>query len=294
MLSVTAHAKINLTLAITGRDEAGYHQLVSAVCFTSFGDKMLLHPTAAHKAPETTLTGPFSEALLQQGGDRLIQAAYELARSLSDDVASYDISLAKHIPLGGGLGGGSADAAAYLREITRHWPETKRADIRDQLVRLGADVPACFDNQMHVMSARGETAYHMSAPEEGRPVMIITNPLCHADTKDIFTAYAASQPVYSDITPQQLGAVMAQGSWQELLSFGNDLTSAACACYPQIEALLAEMAQIGQALGPAYIGAQMTGSGASCFALIETEDAAKHYLDALHAKNIWAQMTSFF
>ena len=105
---ITAHAKINLTLSVTGRDEDGYHQLVSAVCFTDFGDKLRISPTSDN--PITTIKGPFAEILAKAGGDHLVSGAHNLAKEILPSLNDYDVTIDKHIPLGGGLGGGGGAA----------------------------------------------------------------------------------------------------------------------------------------------------------------------------------------
>ena len=282
-----AHAKINLTLSVTGRDEDGYHQLVSAVCFTDFGDKLSIT-----LADENRLSyeGPFASQLEQAGGDTLLAAAAHLVGT----TPSHHITLEKNIPLGGGLGGGSADAAAYLRYLSANWPAGKITALRDASLRLGADVPACFDNICHIMSGHGEQAHAVSLRSDNHPVMVLTNPQCHADTGAVFSAYAKSETGFSKNRPADIAALISQGAWAEVMAIGNDLTTAACQLYPEIGQLLDEMAQLSTRFGADFIAHGMSGSGASCFALLHDEEAAHAYQRALADKDIWAQVTRFF
>lgn len=286
--SVTAHAKINLTLNVTGRDAAGYHKLVSAVCFTDFGDKLTI--SASQGTTEISYSGPFADELKKAGGDSLLAQAAQVAQNTE----SHHIQLEKNIPLGGGLGGGSADAAAYLRFLSQTWPCDEKAALRDKSLILGADVPACFDNQCHIMTGRGELAHDIEAPQGDYPFMVITNPLCHANTAAVFGEFAASQKAFSDNSAPDCAALITAGAWHDLLHIGNDLMPAACRLYPQIATLLDEMAQAGAALGDGFIGHSMSGSGASCFALLQDADAASAYHSILTKRGIWAVMTRFF
>lgn len=285
-ITLICHAKVNLSLTITGRDAGGYHELISAVCFTSFGDSIRISPASQHKI---SYEGPFADALQQAGGDSLMRRAAMLAGS--DE--AHHIHLNKQIPLGGGLGGGSADAAAYLRYLSAHFSAKDKARLRKRAEVLGADVPACFDNHAHIMAGRGGTSYAINLPDH-LPVMVITNPLIHSDTGAVFAHYAAQSKAFGDITPHQISALFKKGAWGEIMAIGNDLTSAACQLYPQIQDLLDEMAQIGKDIGDDFIAAQMSGSGASCFALLQDRMAAKTYCEKLIQKGIWAVATDLF
>ena len=301
MMKIIAPAKINLTLSITGRNETNYHQLISAVCFTDFGDKLMITPTK--KTSHTILSGPFAAALEEAGGDHLIASAYNIARQIRADIDAYQVQIEKHIPLGGGLGGGSADAAAFLRALSAQWSDDEKRTLRSHLATLGADVPACFDNQMHVMTQAIDMPLSPLLPkdhhdkdegQEKRPIMVITNPLIHADTASVFAAYAQSNKSYSDIETQTVTHLLHQGAWQDLLEIGNDLTAAACQIYPQIDMLLNEMSQSHMMGKQDLLGTAMSGSGASCFALLSDDDAAQAYVRMLENKGIWCQKTRFF
>ena len=299
---LAASAKINLTLSVTGRNEAGYHQLVSAVGFTRFADR--LHLT---KAPKMSLeiAGPFAANLPGNEADNLILSAHRLAHDFAKKSglmlpACHHILLEKHIPIGGGLGGGSADAAAYLRYLSAGWDEAHIRALRALSVKLGADVPACFDNQCHVMAGIGDAAtpikspYLVAQPPKNWPFMVITNPHCHADTASVFKAYAKAQTAFSQHNADDVAQILATEDWDRLFEIGNDLTNAACHIYPEIGILLAEMAKTGHDIGSSYMGHAMSGSGASCFALFQSEDGARAFHAACQEKGFWSVETRFF
>lgn len=290
-MNIQAAAKINLTLSVTGRNDTGYHELISAVCFTSLCDRLSITPTNDETA--TCLSGPFSAALEKAGGDHLIANAYKLAQEIRPDIAKYQVQIDKQIPLGGGLGGGSADAAAFLRAISESWSEADKQILKSRLATLGADVPACFDNQMHVMVQNLQNVTSFAAPNK-RPVMVITNPLIHADTARVFRSYAEGTKTYSDITSETVSQFLHDGAWQDLLAIGNDLTSAACQLYPQISDLLSAMRQSHMMGKQELLGTAMSGSGASCFALLSDEEAGDYYVSMLENKGIWCQKTHIF
>ncbi len=291
-----ASAKINLTLSVTGRTKEGYHQLVSAVGFSEFGDTLTIT-----NAPDdgVRLIGPFAPMLQDVGGDTLLAKAKALAQQAAsrfgyEALLSHHITLEKQIPLGGGLGGGSADAAAYLRFISQNWSQEARLYLRAQSVSLGADVPACFENRAHIMTGIGEGAITGKALGAKAPYMVIANPQIHADTGAVFGQFAAMNKGFTVINPNDIAAALSAHDWPAILAIGNDLTPAACQLYPVIASLLDEMAEAGAMIGTDFIGHAMSGSGASCFAFLHDEAAALAYQKRLSDKGIWAVATRFF
>ena len=289
MTILHAPAKLNLTLSITGRDEAGYHQLVSLAGFTEFGDNLTISPQDTNAPHQLSVAGPFATRL-QPDADNLIFKALSLYEEMTGHRNHYHMSLDKRIPLGGGLGGGSADAACLLRYLSRNDEPALKEALREASVTLGADVPACFDSCLHVMMAKGEDACDVSPPET-LPYVILTNPGCHADTASVFAKYKERGQPFQESDPHHIAALAERGEWQALLAIGNDLTDAACALYPPIKDMLATCQQIGQEVGEDFIGSAMTGSGASGFALLATEEAAKRYHSRLSELRIWHVMT---
>ncbi|MGA0972442.1 MAG: 4-(cytidine 5'-diphospho)-2-C-methyl-D-erythritol kinase, partial [Candidatus Puniceispirillaceae bacterium] len=129
MISVLAPAKINLFLRVCGKDDRGYHHLDSLIVFTEFGDRLTFEP-AANDA--LIVTGEFSTALDNaeiatprfnrqtqdnRGADNLVMRALDGYRQAGGVIDGLAITLEKNIPVGAGLGGGSADAAALLRAV---------------------------------------------------------------------------------------------------------------------------------------------------------------------------------
>ena len=296
--TISASAKINLTLSVTGRDEKGYHKLVSAVAFTDFGDKLHLQDASDMRLD---IDGPFASQLHDDNADNLLNHAHGLAKNYAQTAglplpSCHHILLEKHIPIGGGLGGGSADAAAYLRFLSAKWGEEHITALRALSVTLGADVPACFDNHSHIMAGIGEAPTRIAPSPSSKdwPYMVITNPHCHGDTASVFKAYARSQTRFSPKAPKEIADIMSQEDWGGLFAIGNDLTDAACYLYPEIGTLLFEMGNFGRALGSAFIGHAMSGSGASCFALFTTDYSAHSFQQACQERGFWSVQTRFF
>lgn len=290
MRTIKAAAKVNLNLAVTGRDDQNYHHLLSLVVFTEFGDELSFAPANNHLV---TLSGTFASDLEKAGGEQLLAKAIALYQEITADEQHYHIKLVKQIPLGGGLGGGSADAGALLRSLCTDnaLSETVKQRIRQASVRLGADVPACFDSQMQIISSIGEVPFYCPAPD-WYPEMVLVNPHCHADTKSVFSAYANQQPGFSTLDQDSLAKWVKAACWDKIISAGNDLTRPALTLYPAIEDMLLAMSEKGRHYGSDFIGCSMTGSGASAFALFQNRDKAKAYATDLQKAGLWAVHTA--
>ena len=141
MITVVAPAKINLFLRICGKTDAGYHLLDSAIVFTRFGDHLTIEPA---NDDQLVITGDFASGL-DSADDNLVMTALKGFRAAGGVIGGLSITLEKNIPVGAGLGGGSADAAALLRAVNTlsSMPLSKDA-IYHLAVSLGADVPVCL------------------------------------------------------------------------------------------------------------------------------------------------------
>jgi 4-diphosphocytidyl-2-C-methyl-D-erythritol kinase len=241
-----APAKLNLALHVRGKLPDGRHRIETVFAFCIDGDGL-----SAEHADELSLevTGPFA-ADLDSGDDNLVvRAARALAEAAGIDRGA-SIWLDKRLPVASGIGGGSADAAAALRLLTSLWRvDPKRAEAIAP--SLGSDVPACLLG----MTARGEGAGDQLKPIDisevsGVPVLLI-NPRVALSTADVFAGWDGI-----DYGPLD--------DWRE---GRNDLTVPAIALVPQIATVLA---WLGTRPGANFI--RMSGSGATCLALFDTEE----------------------
>ena len=273
-LTETARAKINLTLRITGRRADGYHALESLVVFADIADTLTLEP-AAHVS--LNVTGPFADAI-GAAHDNLIVKAFHALAALVPGLKGGRFHLDKNIPVAGGVGGGSADAAAALRLLARlNELSFDDARLMTAALQTGADVPVCLVSRACVMTGIGERLTPPLALPE-LPALLV-NPRVGVATRDVFAALGkAGLPQHT----QTLGDIPQQAD--DLIGFlghhGNDLTAPAIACAPVIGDVLAALAAL-----PGTRLARMSGSGATCFALFATRgaaDAAAAILAAQH------------
>ena len=163
-LRVSAPAKINLYLHVLGRRPAGYHELDSLVVFADIGDTV-----TARRADGLTLAleGPFAEALCG-AADNLVLRAARLLADRAGVAPRAALSLRKNLPVASGIGGGSSDAAATLRALTRLWRlSLDEAELAAIAGALGADVPVCLYRRSAWLGGIGERLAKLLEKETG-------------------------------------------------------------------------------------------------------------------------------
>ncbi len=256
-MSERAPAKINLFLLVTGKRADGYHLLDSLVVFAGAHDRLSAVPSADMSL---TFGGPFGVSLAAHPDNLVMRAAYALAAATGVRDGAR-LHLEKHLPIASGIGGGSSDAAAALRLLSRLWgvpvPEGLAAT-------LGADVPVCLDPRARRMSGIGEVL--APSPDLPRCGIALVNPGIALPTAAVFRARAPgfSAPAMLPSAWADMAA-MAAG----LARWGNDLEAPALALCPPIATVLASLRD-----QPGCRLARMSGSGATCFALFDTPSLA--------------------
>lgn len=242
-----APAKLNLALHVRGLLPDGRHAIETLFAFCTDGDRLTAEPA---DAITLTVTGPFAVQLDDPDGNLVMKAAKALA-SAAQVTRGARLTLDKQLPVASGIGGGSADAGATLRLLTSLWgidPSLAEA----VAPTLGSDVPACLLS----LPMRGEGAGDRLTPVDlsdlsGTPVLLV-NPREALSTAEVFARWDG----------QDQGPL---GDWRHGF---NGLQAAAVSLVPQIETVLAWLfAQRGTK------EARMSGSGATCFALFDSEEA---------------------
>ena len=260
-----APAKLNLALHVRGRLPDGRHSIETIFAFCIDGDRL-----TGERADELSLrvTGPFAAELAGEKENLVIRAARALQHSarVSDGAT---LVLEKSLPVASGVGGGSADAAAALRLLTSMWRIDPQHAV-DVAPGIGSDVPACLLS----LPARGEGAGDRLTPIElpeipGVPVLLV-NPRVRLSTAAVFARWDGED----------------QGPLDGWRDGGNGLERAATAMAPQVEAVLAFL---GTRPGAAL--ARMSGSGATCFALFDSEDSRDAAADSVPRE--WWRLATF-
>ena len=258
---VSAPAKINLYLHVTGRRPDGYHLLDSLVAFAGIQDRLVIGP-----GDELSLLieGRFSGAVPSGPGNIVLKAATLLAEAAGVEPRAR-IDLVKRLPVSAGLGGGSSDAAAALKGLSTLWGVSPgEDDLLALALELGADVPVCVGAKAAYMGGIGEKLD--AAPPLPEAWLALVNPGRPVATKAVFGALgsADASPGRLDGAPPDAAALAAQ-----LKARDNGLTAAARALEPTIGEALSALEQ-----SPGVLLARMTGSGAACFGLFGNESAA--------------------
>ena len=250
-LIYSAPAKLNLFLHVVGRRSDGYHLLQTVFRFLDFSDQVSLTIRDDNKIQlNTPILGVPAEKNLCVQAARLLQK--ESGTSLG-----VEISLEKLIPMGGGLGGGSSDAATTLLALNRLWNlNWSREELMELGLNLGADVPVFIF---------GENAFAEGIGEKLKPIKLlpawylVLTPPVHVSTADIF----ASKELTRNTIPVKIPPFS--------VGLGhNDLESVVCLAYPQVARHLEWLRQLNRTTMAA-----MTGSGACVFAEFITESAAR-------------------
>jgi 4-diphosphocytidyl-2-C-methyl-D-erythritol kinase len=260
--SLAAPAKINLTLAVTGKREDGYHLLESLVAFASVGDRLEFAPA---ETLSLACTGERAAGLPSASDNLVIKAALGFGETFGV-APRVALSLTKRLPVEAGLGGGSSDAAACLRGLARIFAVAETDPRLFALAaRLGADVPVCLAGRASIMRGVGERLSPVALPDS-TPIVLV-NPGIGVATKAVFQRLKLPCPPPPPLDPARLAS--AEGLQAAVKTGRNDLSAPAIEIAPEIEQALRGLAQ-----APGCVAARMSGSGASCFALYADEAAA--------------------
>ena len=281
-VTLTAPAKLNLNLRITGRRADGYHLLESAVVFTAFGDRITLRQRnkPAPGGDRLTVTGPFSAAMPSVEADNICLRAVQAFRDAGGACDPLDIHLDKQIPAGAGLGGGSSDAAAILRHLNLASAVPLSAErLATVALGLGADVPVCLAGGAQHMTGIGESLVAIDPAPTGH--VVLAKPDIALSTPDVFARFSRSDFSQPSEPGDGTDALT-------LVALGNDLTAAAVELVPAIAALLAAIAACD-----GHQAAQMSGSGSACFALFHGLASAQAAAQSLETAGYWAVATEF-
>jgi 4-diphosphocytidyl-2-C-methyl-D-erythritol kinase len=248
-----APAKLNLMLKVIGRRADGYHLLETVFRLLDFGDDIgiavrddgaiALHNPIAGVEPEQDLTVRAARLLQQESGCS----------------RGADLRVNKRIPMGGGLGGGSSDAATVLMALNALWGcGFSRERLMELGLALGADVPVFIFGRNAFATGIGEQLRALTLPERW---YVVVRPPVHVPTAEIFSSPLLTR----DSTPCIMPIL------ETTQQVGNDLQSEVCRMYPVVKSALDELRKFGLSM--------MTGSGSCVFLeCLSKEQAEKIFL----------------
>lgn len=249
---VSAPAKLNLFLHITGRRADGYHLLQSVFQFVDYGDEIeftLREDGAINRL--SSLEGVEPEQ------DLVVRAARAL-QSASGTKLGADIAVTKNLPMGGGLGGGSSDAATVLLALNKLWDTRFDLDRLAEIgLALGADVPVFVRGQACWAEGVGDIITPIDIAE---PWYVVLSPAVEVNTAKLFSHSRLTR----DCTPCKIRDL--ETGWSNK-QFGNVFQPLVREMYAEVDQALNYLSQ--------FTEAKLTGTGACVFGAFENEDLAR-------------------
>jgi 4-diphosphocytidyl-2-C-methyl-D-erythritol kinase len=267
-LELLSPAKLNLFLHVIGRREDGYHQLQTLFQLLDYGDTLRF---CVRNDQKMTLSPELFNVAFE---DNLIIKAVRLMQKHSNIHQGVDIILEKKLPMGGGLGGGSSNAATTLVALNYLWNcKLTRAQLMSLGLQLGADVPVFIQAQTAWAEGIGEQLQPIELP---RDWFLVAKPDCEVSTKAIFS----HKDLTRDTPAIKVAAFFEQGGH-------NDCQALVRKLYPPVDEALNMLEQLSPTT-------QMTGTGACVFARFATAEAALYAQAQLNAQaTLPKQLPSF-
>ncbi len=261
-VEVAAQAKINLRLRILARETSGYHQLETLFLRIDLADTVRIRRTSGERTMD--VAGNVDPALIGPVEKNLAWRAAEAYFAASGMRGGFAIELTKRIPIGGGLGGGSADAGAVLRALEAMDDEPTNWDLVLSLAeQLGADVPFLATEHAYALAwGRGERMLALTPPPPGEAILVVPN--FGVNTAEAFGWLGEPRPTAA---PRRHGSSLvfqlaALSDWESLTALAdNDFEYAVGMRHPEIQ----EHAERLRGLGCSI--AMMSGSGSTVFGI---------------------------
>lgn len=252
-----APAKLNLMLRIVGQRADGYHLLQTVFQFVDLCDWISFHPVDDGRV---TLQKPL--AGVAEADDLTVRAA-NLLKAETGCELGVSIAVEKNLPMGGGLGGGSSDAATTLVVLNKLWQlKLSTEKLMTLGLSLGADVPIFVYGHSAWAEGVGEKIEKITVPEQW---VVIIKPDCHVNTGEIFST--------KELTRNSKSIRIADfvaGQHQ------NDCIEVVCQRYPSVQSALADLADFSEA--------RLTGTGACVFAQFDSQELADRAYQSLKSK----------
>ena len=299
MTHILAPAKLNLTLDVLHRRPDGYHEIASVFLAVTLADRLTVArvPDGAGQLGESSLRRRSGSVALHHHEIRVTcegfeapsdqtNTAYQAAHlSLREFGLSggCDIHIEKRIPPGGGLGGGSSDAAAVIQWLADEAGIMDADRIATVAAKIGSDVPFFLGEACALVQGRGEILHSLPMPPP-IPIVIIY-PSDPVSTKDAYSLLTPSGLTYADTATARLVSLLEQrANWRDIAAMlANDFETAILPTRPDIAQAKDFLIEIGA------LGALMTGSGAAVFGLFDDSGHAESVAEIARVNFGWAQ-----
>ena len=272
-ITVPAFAKVNLTLEVLGCRTDGYHALRSIVQQISLFDTVTV----------SIAKGFHSNSEFKY--DLALKAAQTLA-NVAGINEGVSIEIVKRIPVGGGLGGGSADAAATLLALNDLWEiGWSREKLAAIAAQIGSDVPALVLGGTVLMQGRGEIVSPLfdQRTQLKEFYLVLINPGVFCSTKEVYLKCNSRLQEDPRIL-YNMSSALQNGDEKRIASaMMNDLQISAVKLHPEITAALKALEERGT------LGAMMSGSGSTVFGLVSNEAEGRKIADEMRKRGFWAE-----
>lgn len=283
-IKVYACAKINLFLEVLGRRPDGFHEIKSVLAPLTLADRIEVELTDSKLeliAPQKIrLEGMLNSISLGPKTENLVMKAARLLQKVAGCQAGARIYLDKQIPVAGGLGGGSADAAAALTALNQLW-ETglSRLELMGLSAELGCDVPALVHGGAVITTGKGEKVSELKWHSGWRPWVLLVNPGFGVSTKDIYKRYKESLTFSPEKnTFRVLVDALKAGDTTTLKNnLHNALQQTVVNKYPLLRILADNLMRLSDK------AALLSGSGATFFALVRNAEHGRELAQELRS-----------
>lgn len=289
MITEQAHAKINLSLDITGKREDGYHLVKMIMQTVSIFDELSFEKGIDGTGLVFTTDNEVLNKEQTEGSDNLVCKAVKALEARTGRKFDVKISLSKNIPIAAGMAGGSADAAATLRGINRLYDlGLTNEELRKISVKLGADVPFCVEGGLCLCEGIGEVL--TSLPSLPRLPVLICKPPIAVSTRDVYKQYDAMEKTDHPDVDGMIKAIEGYDYKTVSALCGNVLEPVTVSNHEIINRIKNDMKQAGA------INAMMSGSGPTVFGLFESDEGLRKAYDEMKKQytDCTVMMTRFY
>jgi len=272
-----AYAKVNISLNLTGQKDHDLHYLVSMICFCDFYDTISIEDSNQFKYV-------INDDVKFNKPDLILKTIEFLSKEIGKDLPPFKITLNKKIPIGAGLGGGSANSAATLRAIDRFFNLNLTYDQKVLIGnKIGSDVPSCIVSKPLILSGYGDQIRLLNGLDDKDIIIIYPN--ISLSTKEVFDnvdinliekkeSYKLEKQIEDNISFYNDG-----NNFDKL--FSNDLQSLVLKKYPAINDVIGCLKKVGSSF------VSMTGSGSAFFGFFEESSIDKAYKKINNLNKDW-------
>ena len=280
VLIAEAHAKINLHLEVLGIRTDGFHELAMVMQSINLSDQLKMKESV-----ENNITLKSNSNEISNGEENLIIKAAKLLRNkVGDSQLGVDIELEKNIPVGAGLAGGSADAAATLVGLNKLWRLNLEIEELEKLSKeIGSDVPFCISGGRQICFGRGEILEKLKYDQFNLGLILVKDPSIQISTPVAYNRYKENygHTYLADDRDYEIKRnTIRSDNWSDKsfldirTEIQNDLQKIVCPMAPEVKKSLKILSGL-----PSSRLVSMSGSGPSCFALFQNYDEAKRVLN---------------